>query len=71
MHGYDYHPLLTQENLVSSQSTYPRDARHADFTSLSAITKNWCWTTSMYDGKLKPRACRMESAGYMMRGSDK
>jgi hypothetical protein len=49
--GMDYYQLLTQQNLVSAQSTYPMDARHAGFTSLSAITKNWCWTTGMHDGK--------------------
>ena len=50
--GMDHHRLFTQEHIASAQFTYPVDARHAGHTGLSAITKNWCWTTSMHDGKL-------------------
>ena len=38
----DYHTLRIQETLASAQSAYPVDARHADFTGMSAINKNWC-----------------------------
>jgi hypothetical protein len=50
--GMDYNQLLSQENLASAQSTNPVDARHAGFTGLSAIIKNWCWTISIHGGKL-------------------
>jgi len=50
--GMDYNHLLSQENLASAQSTNPVDARHAGFTGLSAITRNWCWMISMRGCKL-------------------
>ena len=46
------------------------DARHAGFTSLSAITKLGAGQPACMMAKLQPRACRMEVADYMMRVSD-
>jgi len=66
----DYRPLRIQENLASDQSAYQWMLGQPISLVCLLLPKIGAGRPTCMMANLQPRACRMESEGYMMRGSD-